>query len=88
MTEYQLQAMSRTGETGEVIFRNAAPGSGGRPDPANCTAMVRCNGGRITTESCTTRRPLIDDGGSSDGERDYYICPDCRKSITVDYREN
>ena len=23
MTEYQLQAMSRTGETGEIIFRNA-----------------------------------------------------------------
>jgi hypothetical protein len=29
MTEYQIQAMSRTGETGEVIFRNAAPGSSG-----------------------------------------------------------
>jgi len=59
-----------------------------RPDPKNCTAQVRCDGGRITTESCTTRRPLIDDGGSSDGERDYYICPDCGKNITIDYREN
>lgn len=29
MTEYQLQAMSRTGETGEVPLRNAAPGSSG-----------------------------------------------------------
>lgn len=29
MTESQLQAMSRTGETGEVILRNAAPGSSG-----------------------------------------------------------
>jgi hypothetical protein len=29
MTEYQLQAMSRTGETGEVIFRDS-PRSGGR----------------------------------------------------------
>lgn len=25
MTEYQLQAMSRTGETGEIILRSAAP---------------------------------------------------------------
>jgi hypothetical protein len=30
MTEYQLQAMSRTGETGELPLRNAAPGSSGR----------------------------------------------------------
>lgn len=58
------------------------------PDPKNCTAKVHWNGGYITTESCTTKKPLIDDGGSSDGERDYYICPDCRKSITIDYREN
>ena len=29
MTEYQLQAMSRTGETGELPLRNAAPGSSG-----------------------------------------------------------
>lgn len=27
MTEYQLQAMYRTGETGELPLRNAAPGS-------------------------------------------------------------
>lgn len=57
-------------------------------DPEKCTAKVRCLNGRITTESCTTKRPLIDDGGSSDGERDYYICPDCGKNITIDYREN
>lgn len=57
-------------------------------DPKNCTGQVRCDNGRITTESCTTKQPLIDTGGSSDGERDYYRCPDCGKNITVDYREN
>ena len=29
-----------------------------------------------------------DGSESSDGERDYYICPDCGKNITIDYREN
>lgn len=57
-------------------------------DPKKCTAQVRCINGRITTESCTTKAPLISNGESSDGERDYYICPDCRKDITIDYREN
>jgi hypothetical protein len=59
-----------------------------RSDPKNCTARVNCDNGIITTRSCTTQRPLIDKGGSSDGERDYYECPDCGKSITIDYREN
>jgi hypothetical protein len=59
-----------------------------KPDPKKCTAKVHCVNGRITTESCTTKKPLIDDGESSDGERDYYICPDCCKNITIDYREN
>ncbi|BEP44094.1 hypothetical protein [Variovorax sp. V15] len=59
-----------------------------RPDPKKCTAKVHWNGGYITTESCTTKRSLIDNGGSSDGERDYYVCPDCGKNITIDYREN
>ena len=58
------------------------------PKPENCTAEVHCINGRITTESCTTKLPMIDEGGSSDGERDYYRCPDCGKSITIDYREN
>lgn len=53
-----------------------------------CTALVECNNGRITTTSCVTNRPLIDNGGSSDGERDYYTCPDCGKNIVIDYREN
>lgn len=58
------------------------------PDQKKCTAVVLCEAGRISTQSCTTKRPLIDDGESSDGERDYYICPDCGKNITIDYREN
>lgn len=53
-----------------------------------CTAMVHCINGRITTESCKTKKPLIDKGGSYDGNRDYYQCPDCGKSITIDYTEN
>jgi len=57
-------------------------------DPKKCTAIVNCTNGRITTNSCTTGQPLIDKGESSDGERDYYQCPDCGKSITIDYREN
>lgn len=59
-----------------------------KPDPKNCRAKVICDGGRITTKSCTTGGPLIDRGESSDGERDYYECPDCGKQITIDYREN
>lgn len=55
---------------------------------AKCTAKVIDNHGIITTESCVTKKPLIDRGGSSDGERDYYECPDCGKQITIDYREN
>lgn len=69
----------------------AAPGQVGgdaKPDPKNCTALVSCDNGRITTKSCTTGKPLIDKGGSTDGERDYYECPDCGKRITIDYREN
>jgi hypothetical protein len=66
----------------------AAPAQPKRSDPKNCTARVNCDNGIITTRSCTTQRPLIDKGGSSDGERDYYECPDCGKSITIDYREN
>jgi hypothetical protein len=57
-------------------------------NPKNCTALVRCNNGHITTQSCTTKQPLIDMGESDDGERDYYRCPDCGKNITIDYREN
>lgn len=53
-----------------------------------CTARVECVNGRITTKSCKTGIPLIDKGGSSDGERDYYTCPDCGKYIVIDYREN
>ena len=57
-------------------------------DPQKCTARVRCANGLVTTESCITKAPLISNGESSDGERDYYICPDCRKDITINYREN
>lgn len=53
-----------------------------------CTAKVRCVGGIISTESCTTKNSLIDLGSNSDGDRDYYRCPDCHKHITIDYREN
>ena len=59
-----------------------------KPDQKKCTALVICDNGHITTKSCTTGVPLIDEGGSSDGERDYYRCPDCSKYITIDYGEN
>jgi hypothetical protein len=72
-----------------VSTSSAAPESkADRPDPKKCTALVSCIDGIITTKSCTTGQPLIDKGGSSDGERDYYECPDCGKAITIDYREN
>lgn len=54
----------------------------------NCTAIVNCDKGIITTESCTTKQPLIDCGSNSDGSKDYYECPDCGKHITIDYTEN
>lgn len=53
-----------------------------------CTAKVLINNGVITTRSCKTKVPLLDKGSSSDGDRDYYMCPDCGKNITIDYREN
>lgn len=59
-----------------------------RVAPNNCTASVDCTHGLIVTKSCVTGRPLIDRGESSDGERDFYECPDCGKNITIDYREN
>jgi hypothetical protein len=58
-----------------------------QPLPENCTARVRDNHGYITTESCTTKRPLIDKGGCSTGCCDYYECPDCGKHIKVCYEE-
>lgn len=57
-------------------------------DQSKCTAVVMCDHGVITTQSCATKLPLIDKGSSSDGERDYYECPDCGKYIVIDYREN
>jgi hypothetical protein len=57
-------------------------------DQKNCRANVDCVGGIITTKSRKTGIPLIDAGGSSDGECDYYTCPDCGKYIVIDYNEN
>jgi hypothetical protein len=56
-------------------------------DPKNCTAKVRCIKGIITTTSCQTGIPLIDKGGNSDGDCDYYECPDCGKFIKICYEE-
>lgn len=53
-----------------------------------CTARINYNKGVITTESCKTKKPLIDLGSDTSGDRDYYRCPDCGKHITIDYREN
>lgn len=55
---------------------------------SECTAIVDCTNGIITTESCKTKQPLIDKGSSYDGAKDYYKCPDCGKNITIDYTEN
>jgi len=54
-------------------------------DQKNCTATVDCTNGFITTKSCKTQRSLIDDGGSVEGDRDDYICPDCGKHIRIYY---
>ena len=53
-----------------------------------CNALVTIQNGIIKTESCQTKQYLVDLGSSSDGERDYYRCPDCGQRITIDYREN
>ena len=58
-----------------------------KPDPKNCTALVSNNNGYITTKSCTTGKPLIDEGGCSDGCCDYYTCPDCGKYIKICYED-
>jgi hypothetical protein len=57
-------------------------------EPSKCTAKVYNNNGYITTESCVSKSKLIDKRSSSDGERDYYSCPDCGKEIVIDYNEN
>jgi|GEM_PF-4757303 len=41
MTEYQLQAMSRTGETGEIVFRGAAGGAVALFDAAVAAELPR-----------------------------------------------
>ena len=62
--------------------------SGPEANSYKCTAKIINRYGSITTASCRTGKPLIDAGESSDGEEDYYTCPDCGKFITVNYREN
>ena len=56
-------------------------------EPYKCTAKVEIKGGIVRTESCKTRIPLIDDGGSPSGDRDDYVCPDCGKRISIYYNE-
>jgi DNA-directed RNA polymerase subunit RPC12/RpoP len=51
---------------------------------------LRCSGGitwgkgnSFTTQSCKTKSPLIDIGGNSLGDKDYYKCPDCGEKIII-----